>query len=226
MAMASSAMEMRSPAVSRMSSSRAAGWLVIASARSRSSSVVSPMAETTTTTSLPSSLVLTTRLATRWMLAASATDDPPNFCTTRAMNLRKVVGNGHQVVSRRPRTSSSLKVFGPEPVWEGQDYDTQHSSPLTLGRRSLDRYERRVGRPQAPYGRLGFEPAASLEGAPEGDLVGVFQVAAHGQARGEPGDRHAHAAQHSGEVGGGGLPLDVGISGEDDLGDGAVGQAG
>ncbi len=50
-AIASSAIEMRSPAVSSMSSSRGGGSGVTCSARSRSSSVVSPIAETTTTTS-------------------------------------------------------------------------------------------------------------------------------------------------------------------------------
>src|SRR3954451_22693594 len=65
-----------------MSSSRPAGvgetWL----ARSISSSVVSPIAETTTTTLLPAFLVSTMRRATRLMLSASATEDPPYFCTT------------------------------------------------------------------------------------------------------------------------------------------------
>ena len=52
--MASSAIEMRSPAVSSMSNSRPDGTGTICSARSISSSVVSPIAETTTTTSWPS----------------------------------------------------------------------------------------------------------------------------------------------------------------------------
>ena len=82
MAIASSAIEIRSPAVSSMSSSRGGGSGVTCSARSRSSSVVSPIAETTTTTSLPARLVLTMRWATRLMPVASATDEPPYFCTT------------------------------------------------------------------------------------------------------------------------------------------------
>src|SRR6202012_3668116 len=56
-------------------------WL----ARSSSSSVVSPIAETTTTTWLPARLVATMRLATRLMPSASATEEPPYFCTTRAI---------------------------------------------------------------------------------------------------------------------------------------------
>src|SRR5690606_9227862 len=92
--MASSAMEIRSPAVRRMSSSRSAGRSVTEAARSSSSSVVSPMADTTTTTSLPASLVSTIRFATRLRLAASATDDPPNFCTTRGTRGLRWLGSG------------------------------------------------------------------------------------------------------------------------------------
>ena len=84
MAIATSALEMRSPAVSSMSSSRGGGAGETWSARSSRSSVVSPMAETTTTTSLPSLCVRTIRSATFLMRSASCTDDPPYFCTTRA----------------------------------------------------------------------------------------------------------------------------------------------
>ncbi len=77
--MARSAIEMRSPAVSSMSSSRGAGIGVTSWARSTSSSVVSPIADTATTTSLPALRVSTMRLATRLMLSAFATDEPPNF---------------------------------------------------------------------------------------------------------------------------------------------------
>ena len=44
--------------------------------------MVSPIAETTTTTSLPSRRVATMRSATRLIRSASATDEPPYFCTT------------------------------------------------------------------------------------------------------------------------------------------------
>lgn len=84
MAMASSAIEMRSPAVSSMSSSRAGGSGLTCFALSIRSSVVSPMAETTTTTSLPAFFVATMRWATRLTHSASATEEPPYFCTTRA----------------------------------------------------------------------------------------------------------------------------------------------
>ena len=81
-AIASSAIEIRSPAVSSMSSSRAAGVGLTCSARSISSSVVSPIAETTTTTSSPFRLVSTMRRATRLTLSASLTEEPPYFWTT------------------------------------------------------------------------------------------------------------------------------------------------
>ena len=84
MAIATRALEMRSPAVSSMSSSRAGGAGHTCWARSSRSSVVSPIAETTTTTSLPAFLVSTIRSATRRIRSASATEDPPYFCTTSA----------------------------------------------------------------------------------------------------------------------------------------------
>src|SRR4029077_19947333 len=81
---ATSALEIRSPAVSSMSISRAGGTGQTCLARSSRSSVVSPIAETTTTTSFPCFLVSTMRSATRRIRSASATEDPPYFCTTSA----------------------------------------------------------------------------------------------------------------------------------------------
>ena len=81
-AIATSAIEIRSPAVSSMSSSRAGGSGLTPSASSSSSSVLSPMAETATTTSLPSRLASTMRRATRLTAEASAREEPPYFCTT------------------------------------------------------------------------------------------------------------------------------------------------
>ena len=67
-----------------MSSSRGAGIGATWFARSSSSSVVSPIALTATTTSWPARRVSTIRFATRLMLSASATDDPPYFWTISA----------------------------------------------------------------------------------------------------------------------------------------------
>src|SRR5437667_158506 len=75
--MASSAMEIRSPAVSSMSSSRPGGSGLTWCARSSSSSVVSPMADTITHTSLPALRVATMRSATRLIRSASDTKGRP-----------------------------------------------------------------------------------------------------------------------------------------------------
>ena len=72
-AIATSAIEIRSPAVSSMSSSRAGGSGLTPSASSSSSSVLSPMAETATTTSWPAFFASTIRRATR--LTAEASDE-------------------------------------------------------------------------------------------------------------------------------------------------------
>ena len=78
-AMATSELEMRSPAVSSMSISRAGGVGLTSAARSSSSSVVSPMAEQTTTTSLPARRVSTIRWATALIRSALSREDPPYF---------------------------------------------------------------------------------------------------------------------------------------------------
>ena len=83
MAMHSSAIEMRSPEVSSMSISRAVGSLETSWARRSRSSVVLPMADTTTTTSSPPRRVRTMCSATARIRSGSATDVPPNFCTSR-----------------------------------------------------------------------------------------------------------------------------------------------
>src|SRR5262245_8429090 len=77
-----SAIEIRSPAESSMSSSRRSGFGERLLASASSSSVVSPIAETTTTTSWPRRLVRTTRSATLRSRSTSATLDPPYFWTT------------------------------------------------------------------------------------------------------------------------------------------------
>ncbi len=83
-AIATSALEIRSPAVSSMSSSRSGGAGLTCLARSSSSSVVSPIAEHTTTTSLPALRVSTMRSATRLMRSALSSEEPPYFWTTSA----------------------------------------------------------------------------------------------------------------------------------------------
>src|ERR1035438_3079178 len=88
---------MRSPEVSSMSISRAGGNGLTCSARSSSSSVVSPMAETTTHTSWPALRVSTIRRATRLMLSAFVSEDPPYFWTTKLTG-----GSGLRWTAERP----------------------------------------------------------------------------------------------------------------------------
>src|SRR5215472_16474297 len=52
------------------------------------------MAETTTTTEFPAFRVATIRCATRLMPSASATEEPPYFCTTRATVVPAPPGSG------------------------------------------------------------------------------------------------------------------------------------
>jgi len=57
----------------------------------------------------------------------------------------------------------------------------------------------------------------ALECAAECELVGVFEVAADGQAAGQAGDLDAQGGQAAFEVPGGGVALDVRVGGQDDL---------
>ena len=100
-AIASSAIEIRSPAVSSMSSSRAGGsgltWLA------RSMQLVGGVAhrgDDDDHVVSPALRVATMRWATRLMPSASATDEPPYFCTTSA--------------TARACTSPAVVLIGPE----------------------------------------------------------------------------------------------------------------
>ena len=65
------------------------GSSVMAAARPSSSSVVSPIADTTTTRSWPAARSRAIRRATRLMRSAPATDEPPNFWTTRGAGIAR-----------------------------------------------------------------------------------------------------------------------------------------
>ena len=111
--MASSAIEIRSPAVSSMSSSRPGGSGDTCWARSISSSVVSPIAETTTTTSLPALLGVDDPLRHPLDASASATEEPPYFCTTRPTRAPRSRLAGRGVYRRRadaPRSASGHRT--------------------------------------------------------------------------------------------------------------------
>src|SRR3954469_19509200 len=106
-----------SPVASRRSSSRGSGSSVTAAASASSSSVVSPIADTTTTRSLPAVLSRAIRRATRRMRSAPATEDPPNFITTRGKGIRAIL----PTPSRAPGRVAALCDRFFEPVgdsWE------------------------------------------------------------------------------------------------------------
>ena len=81
----SRAIEIRSPALSSMSISRGEGRRSPRRPEPPVDPWSAPMAETTTTTSWPSARVDSTRSATALIRAASASEVPPNFWTTRDM---------------------------------------------------------------------------------------------------------------------------------------------
>src|SRR5215218_108403 len=68
--------------------------------------------------------------------------------------------------------------------------------------------------------------AAAGEGAAEGNLVGVLEVAADRQAARDAGDPDAERREQAGQVHRGRLPLDVGVGGQDHLADPVRLQAG
>src|SRR5215213_6101247 len=74
-----------------------------------------------------------------------------------------------------------------------------------------------LGCPTGP--RSGVDLATAFERPAQRDLVGVLEVAADGEAAGDAGGAHAEGLQQPGQVHGGGLALDVGVGGEDHLGD-------
>src|SRR6266540_1831823 len=87
----------------------------------------------------------------------------------------------------------------------------QPADPSTFGRRAEIR---RQG--------SGWHVAAAGEGAAEGDLIGVLEVAADREATGEPGHADPEGREQAREVHGGRLAFDVGVGGQDHLAD-AVG---
>ena len=91
-AMTISALDCVSPVLSSTSISRASGCSVIWCASAISASVVSPIADTTATTRSPACTRRLMRAATFLMRAASATELPPYFWTTRAMSLLREAG--------------------------------------------------------------------------------------------------------------------------------------
>src|SRR2546425_935604 len=107
-----SAIEIRSPAVRSMSSSRRCGSSVTLRARASSSSVVSPIAETTTTTCLPPARACATRAATPRIFSTSATEEPPYFWTMIATPAVCRPRAGGRKPVRHPPPAGSGRVAG------------------------------------------------------------------------------------------------------------------
>src|SRR5688572_29776671 len=93
-----------SPVERSMSISRAGGLSVILAARSKRSSVVSPMALTTMTTWFPSCCARIARRAARRIFSGVATDEPPNCWTIRGMG----AGNRSQGSAVRVRQFANV----------------------------------------------------------------------------------------------------------------------
>src|SRR5207237_2924509 len=113
----------RSPTETSMSSSRESGCGEISPASRINSSVVSPIAETTATTRLPPSLAATQRRATFFSRSLFATDEPPNFITTRPgeRGARSTAGTTSYSVAA---TSEQCRRLVPRPRLAGS-YDLQ-----------------------------------------------------------------------------------------------------
>src|SRR6185312_1487437 len=142
-AMATRAIDIRSPAVSSMSISRPGGIGLTCWARSSSSSVVSPMADTTTHTSLPALRVSTILRATRLMLSASANEDPPYFWTTK-LTSGSVDARAEGPVYGWPRGARPEAVWRdcrcPDRCGTGSDRDDQ-GLEQGVGQLALDRLQ-------------------------------------------------------------------------------------
>ena len=82
------------------------GSSVMPAARPSSSSVVSPIADTTTTRSWPAARSRAIRRATRLMRSAPATDEPPNFWTTRGLGIAGILPSRFGLPSGRPASGA------------------------------------------------------------------------------------------------------------------------
>ena len=166
---------------------------------------MSPIAETTTTTSSPARRASTIRCATRLIRSASPTDEPPYFCTTRAMPRfygDAVHQNACDTVSACPTSPSAT----PRRMIAG-DRTAGAAQPTTKSAQTSSSRRPSKARPSVTSSAYSRSPPT-------------------GSPRGEPGDPDAHRLDQPGEVGRGGLALEVGVGREDQLGDGAVGEPG
>src|SRR5690625_1860639 len=73
--------------------------------------------------------------------------------------------------------------------------------------------------------KLNIELAPAGKSAPEGDFIGVFQIAAHWQARRQPRHRQPHRFEHARQIRSGGFTFQVWIGGDNYFVYFAAGQA-
>ena len=74
-----------------------------------------------------------------------------------------------------------------------------------------------LAQPPHPCQRLGSDLATAGKGPGNGDLVGILEIAAGRKTVGQSAHPHPGAGKALAEVMGGGLPLHIGIGGDDDL---------
>ena len=72
---------------------------------------------------------------------------------------------------------------------------------------------------------LVIEAPAALKSSSQRDLIGVLQIPAYRQPTGQAGHPKTERLEHASQVGGGRLPLEVGIGRQNNFGDVAIGQA-
>ena len=120
MAMHKRAAEMRSPDVRSMSISLGCGLSDTARASSMRRSVLSPMADTTTHTRSPLPAVRTTRRATLRIFSGSATEVPPNFCTTRDISTSLRPVDSHPTASAIIVSADGERILLHRHRWSGR----------------------------------------------------------------------------------------------------------
>src|ERR1035437_5754268 len=145
-----SAIVIRSPALSSMSTSRV-GWVKLTSAARRtSSSVVFPMALTPTTTSSSARQLRATWSATARIRSESATEVPPNFCTTRDMAAQATALPATTLVHRVHREASTPEGRSPGSPPSPATNTTPHARAQRRSRRSHSRPHPPPPPPPAP----------------------------------------------------------------------------
>src|SRR4029453_11473732 len=122
----------------------------------------------------------TTRSATRRIRAASPTEVPPYFWTTRAMTFLARAGGGRVQPTNPPPPAlpRCATATAPRHGEEGTGRRPPWCAPTSRAGRAIRRERGAISDRHL---------AAAGEGAAQGDLVGVLEVAADGGAAGDGG---------------------------------------